>query len=409
MLAFVVEPRRGTSSQLTSSRRRRRSRGGSRPEGERPRARLVARRHPAGVHVADARSAYEARTTRASGPAPVHAALLQARQRGLDRRPAPAHLRGRRRRQSTEPVQRPSGDFEQSPPVVAGRRVDRLVVHGGAAGGLGHRSSSPTCTPWSRPAARRTRSRSPAGACSAFPAWSPDGALIAFFTSPAIFDDPRHAQLAVWTREGRERRSCPHRLDRIAPRTRRSDPPLDGDDVVFAVEDAGNNDLYRVAARRLGRANVVTDGGPGGDRIRRGRRSLVYTGSTPTTFSELYLGDEPATQLTAAFTSRRELTEPERFVAVSKDGTEVEAWIMRPAGFEEGGRYPVLLNIHGGPFTQYGNRFFDEFQVLRRRRVTQSSTATRAARRATARRGGARSAARRRRRARAGAASTTTT
>src|SRR5262245_5028445 len=36
---------------------------------------------------------------------------------------------------------------------------------------------------------------------------------------------------------------------------------------------------------------------------------------------------------------------------------------MRPAGFVEGKRYPVLLNIHGGPFTQYGNRFFDEFQV----------------------------------------------
>ena len=26
-------------------------------------------------------------------------------------------------------------------------------------------------------------------------------------------------------------------------------------------------------------------------------------------------------------------------------------------------RYPALLSIHGGPFTQYGERFFDEFQV----------------------------------------------
>src|SRR5437762_3264739 len=36
---------------------------------------------------------------------------------------------------------------------------------------------------------------------------------------------------------------------------------------------------------------------------------------------------------------------------------------MRPTEFEPGIRYPTLLNIHGGPFTQYGNRFFDEFQV----------------------------------------------
>src|SRR5205814_10222045 len=42
---------------------------------------------------------------------------------------------------------------------------------------------------------------------------------------------------------------------------------------------------------------------------------------------------------------------------------EVEAWIIRPAGAEPGRRYPTLLNIHGGPYTQYGNRLFDEFQV----------------------------------------------
>ena len=36
---------------------------------------------------------------------------------------------------------------------------------------------------------------------------------------------------------------------------------------------------------------------------------------------------------------------------------------MRPPGFEPGTTYPAFLNIHGGPFTQYGNRFFDEFQV----------------------------------------------
>ena len=36
---------------------------------------------------------------------------------------------------------------------------------------------------------------------------------------------------------------------------------------------------------------------------------------------------------------------------------------MPPAGAEPGHRYPTLLHIHGGPFTQYGNRLFDEFQL----------------------------------------------
>jgi dipeptidyl aminopeptidase/acylaminoacyl peptidase len=37
--------------------------------------------------------------------------------------------------------------------------------------------------------------------------------------------------------------------------------------------------------------------------------------------------------------------------------------MIPPVGSEPGGRYPTLLNVHGGPFSQYGNRFFDEFQV----------------------------------------------
>jgi dipeptidyl aminopeptidase/acylaminoacyl peptidase len=90
---------------------------------------------------------------------------------------------------------------------------------------------------------------------------------------------------------------------------------------------------------------------------------LVYAASTPTSLSELYRGDQQLTSFGAAFTEARELVAPERFTATSADGSEVEAWIMRPAGLEPGRRYPVLLNIHGGPFAQYGNKFFDEFHV----------------------------------------------
>jgi dipeptidyl aminopeptidase/acylaminoacyl peptidase len=69
------------------------------------------------------------------------------------------------------------------------------------------------------------------------------------------------------------------------------------------------------------------------------------------------------TRLGDALSEEVALVEPERFTATSADGTEVEAWFMRAMGAEPGRRYPTLLNIHGGPFTQYGNRFFDEFQL----------------------------------------------
>jgi dipeptidyl aminopeptidase/acylaminoacyl peptidase len=200
------------------------------------------------------------------------------------------------------------------------------------------------------------------GQC-AFPAWSPDGALLAFLYVPGIFDDPRHAQLTVVPAKGGEQRILSAALDRNCnPYPPVRVPAWDGDAIVFAVEDHGNNDLYRASADGSSCDAILRGIGVTGFDAAGG--DFVYTASTPTTFSELYLAGEPITQLTAPFASRRELSEPERFTSVSKDGTEVEAWIVPPAGLEEGKRYPLLLNIHGGPYTQYTTKFFDEFQVL---------------------------------------------
>ncbi|MST33782.1 hypothetical protein GHK86_13780, partial [Acidimicrobiaceae bacterium USS-CC1] len=65
----------------------------------------------------------------------------------------------------------------------------------------------------------------------------------------------------------------------------------------------------------------------------------------------------------AALRRRVQLAVPERYVATSADGTEVECWAMAPADAGAGAPCPTILNIHGGPFTQYGYNFFDEFQL----------------------------------------------
>jgi dipeptidyl aminopeptidase/acylaminoacyl peptidase len=195
------------------------------------------------------------------------------------------------------------------------------------------------------------------------PAWSPDGSSIAIRFAPGGFDSPRHGQIAVLDAATGERRVLTESLDlNCAPYPEIREPVWDGDALLFVVEQRGCNVLYRVPADGgapesvTGREVWVTafdcvDG------------EVVHAGTTPMSPPEIYSGPRQLTEVSAPFTTAVDLSEPERFTAVSTDGSEVEAWIMRPQGFEPGQRYPVLLNIHGGPFSQYGDRFFDEFQV----------------------------------------------
>lgn len=56
--------------------------------------------------------------------------------------------------------------------------------------------------------------------------------------------------------------------------------------------------------------------------------------------------------------------EAERFTYESVGGVEIEAWLQYPHGYQEGQRYPLVLYIHGGPHSAYGEGWFDEFHNL---------------------------------------------
>jgi dipeptidyl aminopeptidase/acylaminoacyl peptidase len=48
----------------------------------------------------------------------------------------------------------------------------------------------------------------------------------------------------------------------------------------------------------------------------------------------------------------------------SPDGSDVQGWVIRPVGFEEGEKYPLILSIHGGPHGMSTIGFRDYFQLL---------------------------------------------
>ncbi|WNF38397.1 S9 family peptidase [Bacillaceae bacterium IKA-2] len=54
----------------------------------------------------------------------------------------------------------------------------------------------------------------------------------------------------------------------------------------------------------------------------------------------------------------------ENFDYKSTDGWDIEGWILKPYGYEEGKKYPMILQIHGGPATAFGNGLHHEMQLM---------------------------------------------
>src|SRR5712691_6990035 len=54
----------------------------------------------------------------------------------------------------------------------------------------------------------------------------------------------------------------------------------------------------------------------------------------------------------------------EPFEVKSTDGETVHCWLMKPPGFSERKKWPLVLEVHGGPETMYAWSFMHEFQVL---------------------------------------------
>ncbi|MBU4330519.1 MAG: S9 family peptidase [Acidobacteria bacterium] len=56
------------------------------------------------------------------------------------------------------------------------------------------------------------------------------------------------------------------------------------------------------------------------------------------------------------------LAEAEEMWFSSPDGLDLQGWLIKPADFEEGKKYPMLLWIHGGPWSMYSVRFNWDWQ-----------------------------------------------
>lgn len=213
------------------------------------------------------------------------------------------------------------------------------------------------------------------------PSASPDGTQVAFVGSDDPLTYPQNAKVGVLDLRTGARRWVTGALDRTVDTTSGTVRPVWADDrtILFSAEDRGTCQLHRV--------DVSTDNAP--HSLTTGRHwirdwdhsngvtvAAISTVDSPAEIVRLY-PDEPGqpdielTSISARFIRRATPVAWRHFTVPTPDPTpgtvpEIDAWIMCPPGVDpddDSTSYPVILNVHGGPHTQYGETWFDEAQV----------------------------------------------
>ena len=99
-------------------------------------------------------------------------------------------------------------------------------------------------------------------------------------------------------------------------------------------------------------------------------RQVAYVSTSAAKPTELYIagadgkGERKLTSFNDRLNAEIAWSDAERFTFRSVGDLEIEGWLMKPFGYDAGKRYPLVLYIHGGPHSQYGEQWFDETQNL---------------------------------------------
>ncbi len=146
----------------------------------------------------------------------------------------------------------------------------------------------------------------------------------------------------------------------------------DGNSLITVIAKEGKANLIQVDIAS-GKVTEITHGNQAVERFRAtsDAASFAVVISTPTNIGDLFMVDRgPAsaprqiTHINEKLFSQLNLTEPEEIWYTSFDGKKIHAWIQKPPDFDSSKKYPLILNIHGGPHAAYGFVFDHEFQWM---------------------------------------------
>ncbi len=210
------------------------------------------------------------------------------------------------------------------------------------------------------------------------PAWSPDGSQIAFYGTKNLKSGFARTEIFVATSRGENLRSITAEYDRSFGSGAGADiialpgrPPIWSDDSAQIYSTYGDRGSVRVATVEVesGEVTTLTDEGQGVGALNvLPNGDIVCLVGSVTNPSDLYrLSDGTLERLTDVNVDWHEQVAPqeaEPVTAKSVGGREIHGWLIKPPGFDASKKYPLLLEIHGGPFGMYSEMMMHEFQVL---------------------------------------------
>jgi dipeptidyl aminopeptidase/acylaminoacyl peptidase len=205
--------------------------------------------------------------------------------------------------------------------------------------------------------------------CEYAPSWSSDGSTIAYLAGvrPVTTQESSAEDPHVWVipAQGGTARQLAASQDRRVM----SVGWVPGQStVLFTVQDHGTTTLYRVGADDTNLTPVVEERGQVSSWSAGRGTALAYAFQSVTAPAELFVRNGPQaprqiTRLNADLTASRDVSVPEAFEFSSFDGTRVQGFLTPPLRREAGRKYPLIVNIHGGPHGQQGPSFVHKSQV----------------------------------------------
>jgi dipeptidyl aminopeptidase/acylaminoacyl peptidase len=145
----------------------------------------------------------------------------------------------------------------------------------------------------------------------------------------------------------------------------------DGKSIYVVASEEGRVNLKRIEAS-TGKVEPVTTGDHdvyAFSATADGTRFALAI-STPTNIGDLFILDVASRKLNRLTNANEKLfselnvTDPEMIWYKSFDGKRIQTWVQKPPNWEAGKKYPMILDIHGGPHAAYGYTFDHEFQWM---------------------------------------------